>query len=92
MTGIVNRAKDRICLSHRTRQRPYFRLCGAMQLDIYAVESLACELVSIHGRRARQQVVDQMVEAIRNHDLTAAHFWDAVGGAVDKRLAERQAA
>lgn len=44
-------------------------------------------LVAAHGERARQAVVDQIVIAIRAHDLNRAKRWDAVGQLVDQRLA-----
>jgi hypothetical protein len=59
-----------------------------MQNSRYA----AIDLVSLHGRRARQVVADHILEAVRNHDMVAAKQWNAVGRAVDERLdkAERR--
>jgi hypothetical protein len=44
-------------------------------------------LVSALGIRARQAVVDEIVIAIRAHDLTRAKQWDQVGRLVDEKLA-----
>lgn len=38
------------------------------------------------GRHARQKVVDEMVAAIRRHDLEEAKRWDHLGQLVDARL------
>lgn len=59
-----------------------------MQNAIHA----AIDLVSVHGRRARQVVADHILEAVRNHDMPTAKQWNAVGCAVDERLdkAERR--
>lgn len=46
----------------------------------------AIDLVSIHGRRARQIVVDEILAAIRNHDMVTAKEWNDIGRAVDERL------
>lgn len=51
------------------------------------IEQTAAALVARHGARARQQVVDQIIAAIRAHDLAAAKRWDEIGQAVDRRLA-----
>lgn len=59
-----------------------------MQNAIHA----AIDLVSLHGRRARQVVADHILEAVRNHDMPTAKQWNAIGCAVDERLdkAERR--
>ncbi|WP_145958981.1 hypothetical protein [Sphingobium sp. SCG-1] len=46
----------------------------------------AIDLVSIHGRHARQIVVDEILAAIRNHDMVTAKEWNDIGRAVDERL------
>lgn len=51
------------------------------------IEQTAAALVARHGPRARQQVVDQIIAAIRAHDLAAAKRWDEIGEAVDRNLA-----
>lgn len=51
------------------------------------IEQTAAALVARCGARARQQVVDQIIAAIRAHDLVAAKRWDEIGEAVDRRLA-----
>lgn len=43
-------------------------------------------LIGVHGSKARQAVVDKIVEAVRNHDIDTAHLWDEIGRAVDERL------
>jgi hypothetical protein len=42
-----------------------------------------------HELRARQYVVDRMVEAIKAHDMPNAYFWESVGQIVDT-LIERE--
>ncbi len=49
----------------------------------------AAALVAAHGQGARQKVVDQIVIAIRAHDLPAAKRWEEVGRVVDQRLEAR---
>ncbi|MBW6531502.1 hypothetical protein KZ820_12225 [Sphingomonas sp. RRHST34] len=51
------------------------------------IEQTAAALGARHGSRARQQVVDQIIAAIRAHDLATAKRWDEIGEAVDRRLA-----
>jgi hypothetical protein len=51
------------------------------------IEQTAAALVARHGLRARQQVVDQIIAAIRAHDIAAAKRWDEIGEAVDRKLA-----
>jgi hypothetical protein len=51
------------------------------------IERAADALIARHGIRARQQVVDQIIVAIRAHDLAAAKRWDEIGEAVDRKLA-----
>ncbi|WP_277980998.1 hypothetical protein [Sphingomonas phyllosphaerae] len=51
------------------------------------IEQTAAALVARHGSRARQQVVDQIIAAIRAHDIAAAKRWDEIGEAVDRTLA-----
>lgn len=46
----------------------------------------AIDLVSIHGRRARQVVADHILDAVRNHDMFTAKLWNAIGCEVDERL------
>ena len=46
----------------------------------------AIDLVSIHGRRARQIVADHILAAVRNHDMFTAKQWNEIGCAVDERL------
>ena len=45
--------------------------------------------MAAHGQGARQKVVDQIVIAIRAHDLPAAKRWEEVGRVVDQRLEAR---
>lgn len=40
-------------------------------------------LVHSMGDKARQYVVDQIVDAIRGHDMPLAHVWEQVGQCVD---------
>lgn len=47
----------------------------------------ADRLIHLHGDRVRQAVVDEMVRAIRAHDITAAKRWDQIGQEVDRKLA-----
>ncbi len=57
-------------------------------LDRYLTAELAArDLVSMHGRRARQVVVDEIVRAIRDSDMDTAKAWDRVGTEVDKLIA-----
>jgi hypothetical protein len=49
-------------------------------------EIVARDLIDRHGPRARQQVVDRIVSAIREHDIEAAKQWEVIGHAVDRRL------
>lgn len=44
-------------------------------------------LIGLHGVKARQRVVDEIVVAIKNHDIDTAKLWDEIGRAVDARLA-----
>lgn len=46
----------------------------------------ALDLVSTHGRRARQIVADHILDAVRNHDMFTAKQWNEIGCAVDERL------
>ena len=46
----------------------------------------AIDLVSTHGRRARQVVADHILSAVRNHDMFTAKQWNEIGRAVDERL------
>ncbi|GLI99016.1 hypothetical protein [Sphingobium sp. BS19] len=50
----------------------------------------AIDLVSIHGRRARQIVADHILDAVRNHDMHVAKLWNAVGCEVDDRLEQAE--
>ena len=43
----------------------------------------ARRLIRLHGAKARQQIVDEIVTAIRAHDLEAAKRWEHVGREVD---------
>ncbi|MHA6723183.1 hypothetical protein [Sphingomonas sp. RS2018] len=47
----------------------------------------AREMVDRHGRRARQLVVDEIVRAIKDHDIDKAKRWDVVAQKVDRLLA-----
>lgn len=59
----------------------------ALMLDRYlTLEHAARDLVSMHGRRARQVVVDEIVTAIRDSDMEKAKAWDRVGQVVDKLI------
>jgi hypothetical protein len=51
------------------------------------LEQTAAALIQRHGAKARQHVVDQIIAAIRAHDLATAKRWDEIGKAVDRRLA-----
>lgn len=46
----------------------------------------ADDLIERYGAKARQKVVDEIVAAVRNHDIDAAKHWDEIGQAVDARL------
>ncbi len=46
----------------------------------------ADSLVRRLGRHASQKIVDEMVAAIRRHDLEEAKRWDYLGQLVDARL------
>lgn len=48
----------------------------------------AALLIAEHGRRSRQLVVDEIVIAIKAHDLDRAKEWDRIGWAVDSQLAD----
>ncbi len=37
----------------------------------------------MHGRRARQIIVDEIVKAIRDADMDTAKTWDRIGQEVD---------
>lgn len=63
-------------------------LCFTMKSESSAsIAYTADVLVELHGAKARQKVVDEIVTAIKNHDLDTARLWDQVGQAVDARLA-----
>ena len=47
---------------------------------------VADDLIERYGAKARQRVVDEIVAAVRNHDIDAAKWWDEIGRAVDERL------
>jgi hypothetical protein len=47
------------------------------------IHMVAAALFQSHGPKARQIVVDRMIEAIRAFDMRTAHYWDDVGKAVD---------
>ena len=65
----------------------YVVILYALMLDRYlTLEHAARDLVSMHGRRARQVVVDEIVQAIRDSDMESAKAWDRVGQAVDKLI------
>lgn len=51
---------------------------------------MAIDLVSIYGRRARHIVADHILEAVRNHDMDTARYWNDIGCAVDARLDRAQ--
>lgn len=51
----------------------------------------ASEIVQTYGVRARQAVVDLIVEAIRDCDMDAAHMWDRVGDIIDAGLDDGRA-
>ncbi|MHA6724265.1 hypothetical protein [Sphingomonas sp. RS2018] len=44
-------------------------------------------MVDTHGRRARQLVVDEIVRAIKDHDIDKAKRWDVVAQKIDRLLA-----
>ncbi len=46
----------------------------------------ADSLIRRLGRHASQKIVDEMVAAIRRHDLEEAKRWDHLGQLVDARL------
>jgi hypothetical protein len=49
----------------------------------------ALSLVSRLGIKARQHVVDAILKAIRDNDISEAKRWDDVGRAVDLLLSDR---
>ncbi|MFD1789863.1 hypothetical protein ACFSC3_20085 [Sphingomonas floccifaciens] len=51
-----------------------------------ALSGNASVLVTAHGWRAQQVVVDEIVRSIRNHDVAEAKRWDAIGREVDRML------
>lgn len=46
----------------------------------------ADSLIEQYGARARQRVVDEIVLAVRDHDIETAKLWDEIGQLVDARL------
>ncbi|RYF21152.1 MAG: hypothetical protein EOO77_06610 [Oxalobacteraceae bacterium] len=47
----------------------------------------ADRLIRQHGNGARQTVIDEIVRAIRAHDMDAAKRWDQIGQEIDRKLA-----
>lgn len=58
-----------------------------MRLDEISLDQLADELIRLHGTNARQKVVDEIMRAIRSHDVATAKRWDELGEFIDLRLA-----
>lgn len=52
-----------------------------------SLSQIADDLIARHGPKARQRVIDEIVVAVRNHDIDSAKRWDEVGRIVDDRLA-----
>lgn len=50
------------------------------------IAAAADRIIRLHGDHARQKIVDEIVQAIRAHDIVAAKRWDQLGQAVDQRL------
>lgn len=51
-----------------------------------APDAMAFDLVDRHGPKARQKVVDEIVKAVRDHDIASATRWEEIGRAVDRQL------
>lgn len=62
-------------------------LSGVSHSNDNETDRTAAALIKRHGERVRQRIVDQMIVAIRAHDLALAKRWDEVGQAVDRKLA-----
>lgn len=61
-------------------------------LDRYLTpEHAARDLLSMHGRRARQIIVDEIVKAIRDADMDTAKTWDRIGQEVDALMLSQSA-
>ena len=52
----------------------------------YTIDDTATALVTSHGSRARQKVVDQIIACVREHDMHCAKAWEKVGRKVDEAL------
>lgn len=57
-----------------------------MTRDRASLLRIADALIEDHGAKARQRIVDEIVIAVRNHDIDTAKHWDAIGQVVDERL------
>lgn len=55
-------------------------------LDRQNSDHIAIDPVGTYGRRARQLVADNILDAVRNHDMPSAKYWNEIGCAVDARL------
>jgi hypothetical protein len=57
-----------------------------MPLDEINLDQLAAELIRLHGQNARQKVVDEIMRAVRSHEVAGAKRWDELGEFIDLRL------
>jgi hypothetical protein len=53
------------------------------------IRDAARQLRFLHGARARQKAVDEVVRAVRDHNLDAAKRWDEIGRALDDMDSDR---
>lgn len=61
--------------------RPFRYLTG---MDDNDLERVAAEVLAKYGARAGQHIVDQIILAVRAHDLREAHRWDKIGVIVER--------
>jgi hypothetical protein len=47
----------------------------------------ARQMRSLHGEKARQKIVDEVMRSVRDQDIDGATRWDAVGQALDEMVA-----
>jgi GTP:adenosylcobinamide-phosphate guanylyltransferase len=57
-----------------------------MRLTKASISYAADDLIDRYGAKARQKVVDEIVIAVRNHDIDTAKLWDEIGQLVDEKL------
>jgi hypothetical protein len=51
------------------------------------IHDAAREMRFLHGEKARQKVIDEIVRSVRDQDIDAAKRWNEVGKALDDMIA-----